>query len=185
MILWRDHCVLHSARCRNIVNSPSRHTEGNQKGSGRVLSFVACYGLQTRRRIGMYYRTNVLRRSRNVKQQDENLPSWSKKGVQSPSDSKRHPSNTEGFSLPETHENSNYILLRIPIEMHLFQRGLQGICMDPDLLPQELGLNEEAIGCLVQAGLVRLRPQKPTSGERADHAALQQTYARMLAEGPS
>ncbi len=56
--------------------------------------------------------------------------------------------------------------------------------MDPDFLPQELGLNEEAIGCLMQAGLVWLRPQKPTPRERTDCAALQQTYARMLAEGP-
>jgi hypothetical protein len=81
-------------------------------------------------------------------------------------------------------ENSNYNLLRIPVEIHLFQRGLQEICMDPDLLPQELGLNEEAIQGLLQAGLVRIRPQKPRPKERIDYAALQQTFRRMLAEGP-
>ena len=55
--------------------------------------------------------------------------------------------------------------------------------MDSDRLPQELGLNEEAIGSLVQAGLVRHRPQKPRPKPRIDYAALQQTYRRMLAEG--
>lgn len=81
-------------------------------------------------------------------------------------------------------ENSNYILLRIPIEIHLFQRGLQGICMDPDPLPEELGLTKQDIERLVQAGLVRRRPQKPRPKERIDYVALQQTYRQMLAEGP-
>ena len=55
--------------------------------------------------------------------------------------------------------------------------------MDSDRLPQELGLNEEAIGNLVQGGLVRLQPQKPRPKKRIDYEALQQTYRRMLAEG--
>jgi hypothetical protein len=56
--------------------------------------------------------------------------------------------------------------------------------MDSARLPQELGLDEEAIQGLLQAGLVRLRPQKPRPKPRIDYAALQQTYSRMLAEGP-
>jgi hypothetical protein len=56
--------------------------------------------------------------------------------------------------------------------------------MDSERLPEELGLNEEAIRCLVQAGLVRPRPQNPRPNPRIDYAALRQTYARMLAEGP-
>ena len=55
--------------------------------------------------------------------------------------------------------------------------------MDSDRLPQELGLNEQAIGSLVQGGLVRLRPQKPRPKKRIDYEALQQTYRQMLTEG--
>jgi len=56
--------------------------------------------------------------------------------------------------------------------------------MESERLPHELSLNEEAIGCLVQTGLVRLRPLKPRPKERIDDEALLQTYRRMLAEGP-
>ena len=86
------------------------------------------------------------------------------------------------LSLRERLENSNYILLRIPIEIHLFERGLQGICLDPDLLPLELGLAEYDIERLRQAGLVRTPPPTPRPKKRIDYAALQQTYRRMLTE---
>jgi hypothetical protein len=85
--------------------------------------------------------------------------------------------------LPETHENSNFILVKMPIEIHNLGHGQRLICMDSDRLPQELGLNEEAIGSLVQRGLVRLRPQKPRPKKRIDCEALQQTCRRMLTEG--
>jgi DNA invertase Pin-like site-specific DNA recombinase len=55
--------------------------------------------------------------------------------------------------------------------------------MDSERLPHELGLDEEEIQGLLQAGLVRLRPQKSRPKERIDYAALQQTYLRTLAEG--
>jgi len=55
--------------------------------------------------------------------------------------------------------------------------------MDNDRLTQESEINEDAIGSLMQAGLVRLRPQKPRPKERIDYEALQQRYRRMLAEG--
>jgi hypothetical protein len=86
-------------------------------------------------------------------------------------------------SLRERLENSNYILLKIPIEIHNLGHGQRLICMDSDRLPQELGLNEQAIGSLVQAGLVQLRPQKPRPKKRIDYEALQQTYRQMLTEG--
>ena len=76
--------------------------------------------------------------------------------------------------LRERLENSNFVLLKIPIEIHNLGHGQRLICMDGDRLPQELGLNEEAIGSLVQGGLVRLRPQKPRPKPRIDYAALQQ-----------
>ena len=58
--------------------------------------------------------------------------------------------------LRERLENSNYILLGIPIEIRLFKRGTQAICMDQDRLPGILGLSETAIEHLRQAGLVRV-----------------------------
>ncbi len=85
--------------------------------------------------------------------------------VQSDHDNKKNPCEYKGFALRETHENSNYILLRIPVEIHLFQRGLQGICMDPDLLPRELGLAAQDIERLMQAGLVRFHPQRSRTKE--------------------
>jgi hypothetical protein len=60
--------------------------------------------------------------------------------------------------LPETHENSNYILLRIPIEIHLFQRGLRGISMDPDRLPEVVGLSDQDVSHLRNSGLVHTAP---------------------------
>ena len=89
-----------------------------------------------------------------------------------------------GLSLRERLENSNFVLVEIPIEIHNLGHGQRLICMDSDRLPQDLGLDEEAIGSLAQAGLVRLRPQKPQLKERIDYVALQNTYRRMLAEGP-
>jgi hypothetical protein len=64
------------------------------------------------------------------------------------------------------------------------ERGQRLICMDSERLPEVLGLNDEAIQGLLQASLVRVRPQKPRPKERIDYAALQQTYRRMLADGP-
>jgi hypothetical protein len=58
--------------------------------------------------------------------------------------------------LRERLENSNYILLRIPIEIHLFERGLQAIYMDPSRLPELLGLSDQDIERLCQAGIVHL-----------------------------
>lgn len=71
--------------------------------------------------------------------------------------------------LRETHENSNYILLRIPVEIHLFERGLQGICMDPDRLAGELALAEHDLEGLLQAHLVRYIRPKLTPKPRIDY----------------
>ena len=86
--------------------------------------------------------------------------------------------------LRERLENSNYVLLRIPIEIHLFERGLQGICMDPGRLKELLGLSDQDIEHLRQARLVHLPPPTPQAMERIDYSALQLTYSRLLVEGP-
>jgi len=94
------------------------------------------------------------------------------------------------FSIPcvawlrERLENSNFVLLRMPIKIHLFQRGLQGICMDPSRLPELLGLCDQDIERLRQAGLAHLQPPTPQPKKRIDYVTLPRAYARMLAEGP-
>jgi hypothetical protein len=80
-------------------------------------------------------------------------------------------------------ENSNYILLRIPVEIHLFKRGLQNIRMDPGRLRQMPGLSDEDIERLGQAALVRAPPPAPQPKARIDYVALQQTYVRLLSKG--
>ncbi len=72
----------------------------------------------------------------------------------------------------------------MPIEIHLFERGLQAICMDSNRLPEILRLSETAIKHLRQEGLVRVPPPMPQSKKGIDYEALRQTYARMLTEGP-
>ena len=79
---------------------------------------------------------------------------------------------------------SNYILVKIPIEIHNLGHGERLTCMDSERLPEEIGVTEKDIESLSQAGLVRRRAQKPRPKERIDYETLQQTYARMLTEGP-
>jgi hypothetical protein len=81
-------------------------------------------------------------------------------------------------------EDSNSVLLKISIEIQRLEHGQRLICMDSDRLPEELGLTGDGIESLSLAGLVRHRPQKPRPKERIDCSALQQCYARMLAEEP-
>ena len=84
--------------------------------------------------------------------------------------------------LRERLENSNLFLVRIPVEIHRLQRGLQAIRMDPARLPQMLGLSNQDIARLRQAEMVCVPTPMPRLKERIDYVALQQTYARMLAE---
>ena len=66
--------------------------------------------------------------------------------------------------LRERLENSNFILVKVPFEMHLPRHGTQAMNMDPDQLPQVLAVTGQDI-------------------ERLRQAELQQTYARMLGDG--
>ena len=56
--------------------------------------------------------------------------------------------------------------------------------MDPGQLPELLGLCNQDIERLRPAGLAHLPSPTPQPEERVDYVALQQTFARMLAEGP-
>jgi hypothetical protein len=99
--------------------------------------------------------------------------------------SKREPDGSHiGFSwLRERLENSNSVLLRIPIEIHDSGHGQKLIRMDSERLPEELAVTSQDIESLRQAGLICPRPQKPLLNGPIDYAALQQTYRRMLADG--
>ncbi len=66
-----------------------------------------------------------------------------------------------GFLLPETHENSNYILVRIPIEIHKLGHDERLTSMHSERFPAELGLTDPDIQRLFETGLARLRPEKP------------------------
>lgn len=56
---------------------------------------------------------------------------------------------------------SNYILVKIPIEIHDLGHGEMSTCMDCERLPEELGLSDLDIESLSKRGLVRVRPKKP------------------------
>jgi hypothetical protein len=57
-------------------------------------------------------------------------------------------------------ENSNFLLVRIPVAIHRLQRGQGLICMDGERLPEGLGLTDQEIERLSQAGLVRRQAPK-------------------------
>ena len=86
--------------------------------------------------------------------------------------------------LLETHENSNYILLRIPIEISNSARGEKAIAAAEAPLSSILPLSPGAIARLQDARLIRLQQPVRTKKLPTDYAALQQTYRRMLSEGP-
>jgi hypothetical protein len=86
--------------------------------------------------------------------------------------------------LRETHENSNYILLRIPIEISNSALGEKAIAVAEAPLSSILPLSPDAIARLQDARLIRLPRHVGPKSQLIDYVALQQTYRRMLAEGP-
>lgn len=90
----------------------------------------------------------------------------------------------EALKLPETHENSNYILLRIPIEISNSAHGEKAIAVAQAPLSSILPLSPAAITRLQSSRLIQ--PPRPARAKKQpiDYAALQQTCARMLIDGP-
>ena len=86
--------------------------------------------------------------------------------------------------LPETHENSNYILLRIPIEISSSARGEKAIAVAEGPLHCSLPLSPAAITRLQDVRLIRLPRSARAKKLPIDYVELQQIYRRMLAEGP-
>jgi hypothetical protein len=64
------------------------------------------------------------------------------------------------------------------------EHGQRLICMDGSRLPQILAVTDQDIEQLQRAELACVTPPTPQLKERIDYVALQQTYARMLVEGP-
>ena len=85
--------------------------------------------------------------------------------------------------LPETHENSNYILLRIPIEIVNSARGEKAISVAEGRLNHSLPLSPAAITSLQDVHLIRLPQPVKVKRLPIDYAALQQKYRQMLDEG--
>ena len=87
-------------------------------------------------------------------------------------------------SLPETYENSNYILLRIPIEISNSAHGEKAIAVAEAPLSSILPLSPAATTRLQSSRLIQ--PPRPARAKKQpiDYAALQQTYARMLIDRP-
>ena len=71
-----------------------------------------------------------------------------------------------GLSLRDRLHTSNYILLKIPIEIHNLGHGERLTCLDSERLPVELGLSDQDIESLFQSGLARRRLLKPRTIEQ-------------------
>jgi hypothetical protein len=112
-------------------------------------------------------RGSVQRRAEKTKTQSHN-PSWFESSC---------------HSLPETHENSNYILLRILIEISNSARGEKAIAVAQGPLHRSLPLSPAAITRLQDVRLIRLPRSVQAKRLPIDYAALQQSFARMLTEG--
>jgi hypothetical protein len=85
--------------------------------------------------------------------------------------------------LRETHENSNYILLRIPIEISNSAHGEKAFSIAEAPLSSILPLSPAAITQLQDVRLIRLPRSVRAKKLPIDYAALQQTYRLMFAEG--
>ena len=103
--------------------------------------------------------------------------------VQSSNDNKKPLVLPRGFSLRETHENSNYLLLRIPIEITNSAHGEKAIAVAEAPLSSFLPLSPDAITRLQDARLIRLPRPVRAKRQPIDYAALQQSYRQMIAEG--
>ena len=88
-----------------------------------------------------------------------------------------------GHSLRETDENSNYILLRIPIELSDSAHSEKAIAVAEGPLSSILPLSPDTIIRLQDVRLIH--HSRPVRAKRLpiDYGALQQTSRRMLTEG--
>lgn len=91
--------------------------------------------------------------------------------------------NINTLVLRERHHNSNFLWVRIPIEISNSARGEKAIAVAEGPLHYSLPLSPAAITRLQDARLIRLPRPVKTKRLPIDYAVLQQTYHRMLTEG--
>ena len=87
--------------------------------------------------------------------------------------------------LRETHDNSNYILLRIPIDISNSARGEKAFSVSEAPLRSALPLSPAGITRLQDARLIRLPRPERDKRLPIDDMAVYQTHAKTLAEAPS
>jgi hypothetical protein len=86
--------------------------------------------------------------------------------------------------LRERVHNSNFILLKIPIEIKVLEHGEKFTVIDYDRVQAELCVSDTDVASLQKSGLILpFRPVK-TSKPRIDYEALQECYRKMLEDGP-
>ncbi len=86
--------------------------------------------------------------------------------------------------LRETHDKSNFLLLRILIEIANSRKGKKSFSISTRYLPSSLAIPQDAIARLREHSLIR--ELQPTREKKTaiDYEALRQTYRQLLETGP-
>jgi hypothetical protein len=79
-----------------------------------------------------------------------------------------------------THDDSNYILLRIPLEIRYGRRGEKALSIATRYLPSALPISQGAITRLQEAGLILESNEEGTKKPPTDYRALAQQYREMV-----
>jgi hypothetical protein len=85
--------------------------------------------------------------------------------------------------LRETHDKSNFLLLRIPIEIANSRKGKKSFSISRRYLPSSVAISEDAIARLRQHGLIRELEPTPEKRSAIDYEALKHTYRQLLETG--
>ena len=86
--------------------------------------------------------------------------------------------------LRERHHNSNFLWVRIPVEISNSERGEKVFSIAGASIQSTLSISPAGIARLQKNGLILpFRPAK-ISKPRIDYDALQERYRKMLADGP-
>lgn len=86
--------------------------------------------------------------------------------------------------LRERHHNSNFFWVRIPLEIRNSARGEKVFSVAEASVQSSLKISSTAIIHLRECGLILPFITKKITRPRIDYVALQQTYRRMLDDGP-
>jgi ParB-like chromosome segregation protein Spo0J len=76
-----------------------------------------------------------------------------------------------------------YLLLRIPVEIHNAPRGGKVFSMHREQVQEILGLSDGDISRLCDRGLILPRPEKPPRRPRIDYERLAHSYREIMEQG--